>query len=159
MADYAEMYCMKKYIPLLLCLSACGGSAGSNGSNGSNGANGTNGTAGLTVSSELYCSVQDSGIGTTLAYTYEIVKYSTGDRQVTCTVANGNYMYSNTMFWRAIDGGATSGYCSVNYDIVGSGGGGFWSFTSTGGVNQTVYSGATHNGYTYTYTGGQCNPI
>lgn len=145
---------MHKYLLFILFLSACGGSSGSDGAAGAVGLNGTNGTAGLTVSSEFFCGSVDGGSGTSLTFKYQSVKYTTGDRDVNCSIADSAHQYSAETFYRVGSTGATTGSCILGYDLDGASGG-FWTYTSSGGTNQVVYTdgGSGHNGYLYNLAG------
>lgn len=111
----------------------------------------------LTVSSGILCGKLDTGIGTSLNFTYESVFYLSGDRFVYCEVADTAKSYSAAFVYKSGSTAAATGSCQLVYD-VDSASFGYWTFTSQSGTTKAKYtdSPSTHNNYTYTYVSGDC---
>lgn len=145
---------MNKNIAVILMVGVlgCGGS-------GANGTNGSDATA-TKISSETNCTKSsDTGTGTTLSYVYESVTLSSGDRFVSCSVQTNIQQYSNTVFYKSTDVGATTGGCTVDYNFDASASSSIWFFNSQSGASSVRYSSAAsaHNGYTYNFSSANCS--
>lgn len=137
---------------VLVAITGCGGSTGATGAAGANGTS-DNIAHGVDCSN----STVDSGTGTTLDYIYSSRTTASGDLWVSCTIANGSTQASDSAFYKSGVPGATNGNCFVKFDLNNSNFG-YWQFTSVSGTTKTVYSdsGDANDGYTYTFSAGDC---
>lgn len=130
------------------------GSPGPQGPTGATGATGADGEdgAGLTIASGFQC----SKISGALAFIYQSITFSTGDRWLTCAIEDLASSYSESQFYKANQAGATSGWCMVTYDLDAATAG-FWSFTSNSG-RTAVYndSSSGSNNTTITFADSDC---
>jgi hypothetical protein len=145
---------MRNSTLILLMLAAAG--CGSQGSTGATGATGTS----AQILHKTHCFVLDSGSGTNLQLQYDSGTTSLGDRYVSCSVSTSNLMASFSTEYAASQSGATTGTCQVNLGLA-TNDFGFWTFTSQSGVSKAVYTDAAsaQNGYTYTFTSGNCSVL
>src|SRR5713226_6717576 len=95
---------------------SCGGSAGPQGATGSQG---PAGPAGLGVVSARFCSGQSVAFGAiNLLFEYQVVKYTNGDAELHCLVADGRASTEASFYCRSTSACATAGeQCEVGYDV------------------------------------------
>lgn len=153
-------------IAILLSIAGCGklpqGETGAQGPRGIAGLDGAEGPTGAaeTIATGYICSKTDSGSGVTITLNYQSATYVTGNRFVTCSVANNSTQSSNSNLHPYGSLGSISGSCAVVADIDAASGG-TWTFTNTGGSPHAVYTDATslHNNYTYTFVAADCSVL
>lgn len=130
----------------------CGGSPGATGAAGPQGATGT----GLTITSSFSCTKSAGGY----LFTYEGVKYSTGDVWVECSAAGNSFQAGTTQVYRPSQSGAASYGCVFILDADATPSGGYWNFSNTS-VRQGVYNDSTSasNGFTVTFASTDCTSL
>lgn len=123
------------------------------GPQGPGGAQGPAGAPGITVTSGKSCSVVNGG----WLFSYQSVWYSTGDRQVWCSISGNATESSAGRMFKAGTNGANNGGCAVTMDADGNPTGGWWAFTDENGLRaQYTDSGSSANGSVVTFAAGDC---
>lgn len=124
--------------------------------NVANGSTGPTGPAGATISSNTRCSKIDSG----LMFDYLILRYTSGDVFVDCSISDSSATYSRTAFFKAGQTGATTYSCLLTYDVDASSSG-YWTFNYGSSVYKATYSdsGSASNNFVLTYASGDCTTL
>src|SRR3954470_10954057 len=90
---------------------------------------GAAGPAGLTVASTRACTASGvTNFGPTLAFVYQVITYTDGQKQVNCAVLDANRGFAETLFLKTGAGGLAASACIVGYDVEGDGSGGGFTF-------------------------------
>lgn len=142
-------------------LAACEGDPGPAGEPGAPGAPGS------AIDTVLLCFDRWPlpGVPFSVETVYQIITYTTGETQATCSISDDTSTFSNSFLWPARTPFAAQATCRLTYDFDGTFTGGFWTF-SVGAVGpptedwlemSAVYSDpfSAADG-TILYLGGEC---
>ncbi len=94
---------------------------------------------------------------TSVGYTYQIVKFQSGDSLVSCSVKSDAGEYSSSRYFKSGSGSDTYD-CNLVADIDHSPSAGAWLFTSVSGVPTATYNdnGSPLDKYQYTFLAADC---
>ncbi len=91
-------------------------------------------------------------------YQYQVVRFTSGDVEAICSVADVAAQHSSTIYYRSGDTGTTTAECWLYYD-VDTVSGGYWDFRADAPGERATYYDATSgsNGFVMTFAVGDCS--
>jgi hypothetical protein len=102
--------------------------------------------------SNRYCSRLDSN----LLFEYQVVRFSSGDLQVICSITDISSEHTASIYYRAGDSGTATALCRLGYDFDVANGG-YFDFRADSGERATYAdAGSSSNGWVVAFAGTDC---